>query len=330
MISLEWATRGHRSLQRLRLVSTLLPILTMITGCVGVTGQRSLPEPRLHVECTGTRSLAPTVILESGALGTASDWGLVMRDLSSGGRVCAYTRAGLGASRPRTRAPTAEAITDNLRRVLEDIDEPDPVILVGHSNGALYAEAFARRWPGRVAGLVYVDGVNTTALASPKIVQALRVERWHIEFARIAGELGLAPALAQESVASMGLRGRAAERKRRALTSETHLRASAQEERLIMQALRATAMEQPLPSNIPIVVLIAAEDPNAPLAKAWRSVQLASAIPAQQHWILDMPGATHVSPLGRDRAYVVAAVDWLRHPADDSALGNAAFAHTLP
>jgi hypothetical protein len=59
-------------------------------------------------------------------------------------------------------------------------------------------------------------------------------------------------------------------------------------------------------------VLIAAENPQTPLAQSWRAVQLRSAASAKAQWILDMPGATHVSPLGRDRAYVAAAVSWIR------------------
>ncbi len=60
------------------------------------------------------------------------------------------------------------------------------------------------------------------------------------------------------------------------------------------------------------MVISGAPYPDQPLAKAWRTAEVAPALRADRAWILDMPGATHVSPLTRDRAYVSAAVSWLR------------------
>jgi pimeloyl-ACP methyl ester carboxylesterase len=264
------------------------------------------------VECRGTPSDAPAVILEAGAFETAADWDLVMTDLAPGGRVCAYSRPGLGASPPRNRAPTVAAIAADLGRVLDQIGERRPVIVVGHSNGALYAETFARQSPERVAGLVYVDGVNSAAAASPEIMAALHRERQSARLAVVGGQAGLARAMAETVVGRVGLRGAAADRKRDAMTSLDHLKASYREARQIIPGVRATRRLPPLDPRIPIAVLIAAEFPDAELAQDWRRIQVASAAGAARSWVLDMPGATHVSPLGRDRAYVTAAVDWLR------------------
>jgi hypothetical protein len=96
------------------------------------------------------------------------------------------------------------------------------------------------------------------------------------------------------------------------MTSLDHLKTSYREARQIIPGIRTTRRLPPLERRIPVAVLIAAEDPDTALARAWRQVQVASAAGAGRSWILDMPGATHVSPLGRDRAYVTAAVDWLR------------------
>jgi len=265
-----------------------------------------------YVDCRGEPSASPTVVLEAGAFETAADWDLVMEVLTGGGRVCAYTRAGLGASPARKRAPTVAAIAAELKGVIDDIDRDHPVILVGHSNGALYAEILARTWPERVAGLVYVDGVNTAALKSPDIMAAIGVERRDAHLAEIAGRVGLAGAMAQTVVDRVGLKGRAAERKYQAMESLDHLQASYLEEKQIARGIRASRNLPPLNPNIPVAVLIAAEDPSDSLAKAWDKVQRDSASGARQQWILEMPGSTHVSPLGRDRAYVAAAVDWVR------------------
>jgi pimeloyl-ACP methyl ester carboxylesterase len=284
----------------------------VLAGCA--TGPHN-PAPirdRPYIDCRGQETAAPTVVLEAGAFETAADWDLVMGEIAPGGRVCAYTRAGLGASPPKPRAPTVLAIASELKGVIDRLAPGRPVILVGHSNGALYAEILARLWPDRVAGLVYVDGVNTSALRSPEIMAALGVERRDAHLAELAGRIGLAGAMAQTVVDRVGLRGRAAERKYRAMESLDHLQASYLEEKQIAPGIRASRRLPPLEADIPVAVLIAAEDPSDGLAKAWRKVQIASAAGARQKWILDMPGATHVSPLGRDRAYVTAAVDWER------------------
>ena len=75
-------------------------------------GGRASPakSPQLYVDCRGQASANPTVILESGAFGSAADWDLVLDDLAKGGRVCAYDRAGIGRSPPRTGGPGVAAI----------------------------------------------------------------------------------------------------------------------------------------------------------------------------------------------------------------------------
>jgi hypothetical protein len=66
------------------------------------------------------------------------------------------------------------------------------------------------------------------------------------------------------------------------------------------------------PPDIPTVTICGAPDLTAHLAKAWCAAEAIPAQKARQGWVLMAPGATHVSPLSRDRAYVAAAVEWLR------------------
>lgn len=308
----------------------LLALGVLFLGGCATTGPQVTPitaNKALYIDCLGEAGHGPTVILEAGAFETEADWDLVMADMAPSGRVCAYARAGLGSAPAQTRRPTVETITDELHDLLAGLGETAPVILVGHSNGALYAETFARRWPDRVAGLVYVDGVNSDAAKSPSILAALHEELRTAELAYAAGELGLAGLAAGTLIDRIGLTGKAAERKYRALTSLEHLRASRAEERTILAGVRETRKLPPMPAGIPIAALVAAEDPTTPLAVAWREVQLDSTRGALCRWLLDMPGATHVSPLGRDRAYVVSAVKWVR---DRTAATGRCTAQALP
>ena len=274
-------------------------------------GEAPAPPP-LHVDCRGARNALPTTVLEAGAFGTSADWDRVLGDLARDGRTCAFDRAGLGESPDR---PGEKDVVTKAREVgdlLDQIGETAPVILVGHSNGALYIEAFAALWPDRVAGLVYVNGVGADALDSPLALADLRAERRMADRAVTAARLGLGPAIADAITRKMDLSPEAAARKRRGLSCLACLKTARNEDRLIIPGLEAVRRLGPVSPTIPIVVIDGALRPQAPLASAWRAAAIAPAARARRSWVLDMPGATHVSPLTRDRAYVTAAVAWLR------------------
>ena len=266
--------------------------------------------PTLFVDCRGERSAAQTVILEAGAFGTSADWDFVLDDLAMGGRVCAYDRAWLGRSPPSSGGKDVIARARELGDLLDQLGETAPVILVGHSNGALYVQAFADLEPNRVAGLVYVNGVGSDDLDDPRLLADLRAERRASDMAVTAGRLGLAELVAAEL--SMNLRHDAAARKRSGLMRLSTLEVARDEDRAIIPGLEAVRNLGDAARHIPAVVISGALRPKEGLAQAWRAAEIAPATRADNAWILDMPGATHVSPLTRDRAYVTAAVAWLR------------------
>jgi pimeloyl-ACP methyl ester carboxylesterase len=266
----------------------------------------------LNTDCRGARSASPTVILESGAFGTSADWDLVLDDLAKGGRVCAYDRAGVGASPPRAGAEDAVAIADELAGLLDSLGETQPVILVGHSNGALYAEAFAAKWPQRTAGLVYVNGVNSIDLDYPPLVNDLASERGLADLAGTGASIGLAPLVAGILTDGLGLKGEAAQRKRRALSDPARLRVARDEDRAMIPSLALVRDLGGSPRAVPTVLIVGWTAPGLDLSKSWRAAGAAIAARAQMSWMLEPMGATHVSPLLRDRAYIAAAVTWLR------------------
>lgn len=269
----------------------------------------------VYVDCRGAPTASPTVILEAGAFGTSADWDLVLADLSSGGRVCAYDRGGTGRSPQRAGGEDPVSIAHELAAMLDSLGETTPVILVGHSNGALYAEAFASLYPARVAGLVYVNGVGADDLDDPRLLRYLADERRLSDMAVTAARIGLSPLIASTLIGAEGLQGPPKDAKHRALTCVTCLEAARNEDRQIVPGLAAVRALGGVPANIPIVVIVGTTEPKLGSARAWRAAEVAPAARAQRSWILDAVGATHVSPLARDRAYVSAAVDWLRSEA---------------
>ena len=72
-------------------------------------------ERRIHLLCQGKGS--PAVILESGIPGTSLGWTLVMEDIASFARVCAYDRARIrlerGGGRNRVRSATSPESSGN-------------------------------------------------------------------------------------------------------------------------------------------------------------------------------------------------------------------------
>jgi len=113
-----------------------------------------------HLQCTGEGS--PTIILEAGLGSGALSWGMVQPELSGVTRVCAYDRAGLGWSSPRSDVRDAAHVESELTALLGKAGIEGPLVLVGHSLGGLYARLYASRHPDSVAGLVLIDSATPT------------------------------------------------------------------------------------------------------------------------------------------------------------------------
>jgi len=110
---------------------------------------------QLHILCTGQGS--PTVILETGLGASSTAWTLVQPALASSTRTCAYDRAGLGWSEPGPVPRDARQISTELHNLLQKAEIAGPYVLVGHSNGGLYARMYASMYPAYVGGIVLVE-----------------------------------------------------------------------------------------------------------------------------------------------------------------------------
>ncbi|MEU7145089.1 alpha/beta hydrolase [Nocardia sp. NPDC046473] len=106
-----------------------------------------------------------SVVFESGLGCAHSLWALVQPEVATFATTVVYCRAGYGRSDVDSALRTIDRMSDDLSDLLEaaaGTHLPEGrVILVGHSMGALITEVRASRDPGRIAGLVLVDGVST-------------------------------------------------------------------------------------------------------------------------------------------------------------------------
>ncbi|MEL7232729.1 MAG: alpha/beta hydrolase, partial [Pseudomonadota bacterium] len=101
-----------------------------------------------------------TVWFEAGAGGSHLDWRLVAPEVAKFARVCSYDRAGLGWSDKQSGARDLEAILGELDQVIQSDSDSGQVIMVGHSFGGFVGQAYARKYPEKVAGLVLVDSLE--------------------------------------------------------------------------------------------------------------------------------------------------------------------------
>ena len=107
---------------------------------------------RVHLNCTGGEK--PTVMI-AGA-GYSFDWSLVQPAVSSFARVCTYDPPGSAWSDPGP-APTCDGRVVEIHKMLAKAGIDGPLVLVGHSIGAVFARLYALHYPADVAGMVLID-----------------------------------------------------------------------------------------------------------------------------------------------------------------------------
>jgi pimeloyl-ACP methyl ester carboxylesterase len=110
---------------------------------------------RLNLSCMGQGS--PTVLFDSGQGDSSLVWRLVQGEVAKVTRACAYDRAGVGFSDPRSGESDARAIVTDLHALLISAKIRTPILYVGHSIAALYRVLLQATHPGDLAGAVLVE-----------------------------------------------------------------------------------------------------------------------------------------------------------------------------
>lgn len=103
----------------------------------------------------------PPVVLVAGLGFRKESWQPVIERLGPGIGTFAYDRPGIGEAPGRAdpaRPVSYGVLAEELATLLEEPGVDAPAVLVGHSMGANIVRVYADRHPGRVAGLVFVDG----------------------------------------------------------------------------------------------------------------------------------------------------------------------------
>lgn len=98
-----------------------------------------------------------TIILEPTVGSYSPEWWHLQEELQKLARVVTYDRAGYGWSDSIRQPRTSENIANELKQVLEARNIKGPYLLVGHGQGAIFMQHFARMHASEVAGAVFVE-----------------------------------------------------------------------------------------------------------------------------------------------------------------------------
>jgi len=110
---------------------------------------------RLHLLCIGQ---GPTdVVFEVSGFSNSTSFSVARAAIAARTRVCSYDRVGVGWSDGAPNAISAGELADDLARLQDRAPLTRPFIIVASSVGGITAEMFARRYPDRVGGLVFLD-----------------------------------------------------------------------------------------------------------------------------------------------------------------------------
>jgi len=146
----------------IRLTCIAAVLTTCAIGAPASASDKEAGTHRLHIAGEGPA----TVVFEAGLGDTLDVWRKVQGQVASScARTVSYNRAGYPGSPKVTGPRDAATIVSELRAELQGRGIAPPYILVAHSLGGLYAQYYARNFPGEVAGLVLVDTTHPDQLA---------------------------------------------------------------------------------------------------------------------------------------------------------------------
>ncbi|MFP4456632.1 MAG: alpha/beta fold hydrolase [Clostridia bacterium] len=100
------------------------------------------------------------IVIESALASSSAEWWHLAEELSQQAMVITYDRAGYGFSTVSKLNRTPKNISRELDMLLTKLNIKNQVLLVGHSQGGLYAQQFCRDYPNRVRSLVLIDPLS--------------------------------------------------------------------------------------------------------------------------------------------------------------------------
>jgi len=100
------------------------------------------------------------IVIEMGLGACIAEWESLARELGKNYGVLVYERAGINHSDKSDRDRTPTNIAKELMNLLDKIPHDEKIVIIGHSQGGLYASEFCGIYPETVKGLILLDPLS--------------------------------------------------------------------------------------------------------------------------------------------------------------------------
>ena len=100
------------------------------------------------------------VVIEMGLGACIAEWESFARELGKNHGVLVYERAGINHSDKCDEERTPTNIAEELKRLIDEIPHEKKIVIIGHSQGGMYASEFCGIYPEIVKGLILLDPLS--------------------------------------------------------------------------------------------------------------------------------------------------------------------------
>ena len=100
------------------------------------------------------------VVIEMGLGACIAVWESLARELGKNHGVLVYERAGINHSDKSDEERTPTNIAEELKRLIDEIPHDEKIVIIGHSQGGMYASEFCGIYPEIVKGLILLDPLS--------------------------------------------------------------------------------------------------------------------------------------------------------------------------
>ncbi|PCJ64859.1 MAG: hypothetical protein COA58_11325 [Bacteroidetes bacterium] len=103
---------------------------------------------------------SPTIVFESGLGTPLNNWDSIQTRISDNYKTISYDRKGIGESPATDNPRTIENLVNDLDNLISQNKIDGPIILVGHSLGGHIVRKYQQSFPSKVVGLFLIDPTN--------------------------------------------------------------------------------------------------------------------------------------------------------------------------
>jgi len=100
------------------------------------------------------------IVVETALNSCSAEWWHIGQELSEEYTVLVYDRPGYGTSSASQLERTPEHTADELFQLISKLDTDKELVFIGHSQGGLYVQQFARLHPELVKGVILIDPLS--------------------------------------------------------------------------------------------------------------------------------------------------------------------------